>query len=203
MIYLATPYERIPKKYHSYYGAMSSLAGRMEKKALAIGRPWMLDNGEFAGKFNADKWIKAMKNLQPYGHNCLGVVVPDVVGDAVATLEKWHAFKDVVQPGYKKCFVAQNGMKDIKIPWSEFDCLFIGGDNHFKLKESPKWIVEAQRRGKWVHVGRVNTPLRIRRFWYADSVDGTTISMSRLRQIENLTFAIAWCMARKQTRRLL
>ena len=62
------------------------------------------------------------------------------------------------------------------IPWDDFDCLFIGGRDSFK--EGPivrAACAEARRRGKWVHMGRVNG---LRRLLVAlefgvDSVDGT------------------------------
>jgi hypothetical protein len=62
------------------------------------------------------------------------------------------------------------------IPWDEFDCLFIGGRDDFK--EGPlvrDACREARRRGKWVHMGRVNTlhRLRIALDFGVDSVDGT------------------------------
>ena len=62
------------------------------------------------------------------------------------------------------------------IPWDEFDCLFIGGADDFK--EGPlvsDACREAKRRGKWVHMGRVNglRRLRVAQEFGVDSVDGT------------------------------
>ena len=62
------------------------------------------------------------------------------------------------------------------IPWDEFDCLFIGGDDAFKESGLIRRTCrEAKRRHKWVHMGRVNS---LRRMLIAldfgvDSVDGT------------------------------
>lgn len=78
--------------------------------------------------------------------------------------------------GCPAALCAQEGMTPGSIPWDEFDCLFIGGADTFK--EGP--IVrdacsEARRRGKWVHMGRVNglRRLLIALDFGVDSVDGT------------------------------
>jgi hypothetical protein len=107
--------------------------------------------------------------------------------------------------GYKAALVAQNGATVTSIPWDEFDVLFLGGSleclpckfvwpadqkparrqqcptcgrvlKEWKLGARARALVaEAKRRGKWVHMGRVNSLKRLR---YAeaigcDSVDGT------------------------------
>lgn len=76
------------------------------------------------------------------------------------------------------------------MPWHTFDVLFIGGSTEWKLGPGARALVaEAKRRGKWVHMGRVNSG---RRWSYAehigcDSVDGTflafgpDLNMRRLR----------------------
>ena len=62
------------------------------------------------------------------------------------------------------------------IPWDEFDCLFIGGQDDFKegrlVRDACR---EARRRHKWVHMGRVNglRRMRIALDFGVDSVDGT------------------------------
>lgn len=65
------------------------------------------------------------------------------------------------------------------MPWGAIRCLFIGGSTEWK--EGPhaaRLMQEAHARGKWVHVGRVNT---LRRYWWlsslpVDSIDGTCFS---------------------------
>ena len=67
-------------------------------------------------------------------------------------------------------------MKLGSIRWDEFDCLFIGGRDDFKegplVREACR---EARRKGKWVHMGRVNSlrRMRIALDFGVDSVDGT------------------------------
>ena len=64
------------------------------------------------------------------------------------------------------------------MPWDDFDALFIGGTTDWKLGDGAAQLVrEAKRRGKWVHMGRVNS---LRRMIYAesigcDSADGTML----------------------------
>ena len=62
------------------------------------------------------------------------------------------------------------------IPWDDFDCLFIGGDDAFKESGLIRRTCrEAKRRRKWVHMGRVNglRRLLIALDFGVDSVDGT------------------------------
>lgn len=203
MIYMATPYEKIPPKWRYKFGVMSSLAGRLERVGLEDGRDWMLDNGEFTGKFKLEKWLEVMDELRPYSKNCKGVVVPDTVGNAEETLKRWKEYKDMVLPCYPKAFVAQDGLTDDLIPWNEFEVFFIGGTDRFKLVESSPWINKARERGKWVHVGRVNSPMRINQFWYVDSVDGTKFAKGNTKDVYNIMVAVEAANAKKTTRRLL
>jgi hypothetical protein len=89
-------------------------------------------------------------------------------------------------------FVAQNGIEQTVIPWDEFDCLFVGGDNAFKLAESTYALVrEAKQRGKWCHMGRVNSLRRLRaaRVGGYDSVDGTMLAFDPTGRYDEL---VAW-----------
>jgi len=79
--------------------------------------------------------------------------------------------------GYPVAFVTQDGLRMEDVPWDDFDVLFVGGSDEHKLRESWPFIYRAKELGKWVHVGRVNSEKRMRMFWMADSVDGTTLKM--------------------------
>jgi hypothetical protein len=107
--------------------------------------------------------------------------------------------------GYLAALVAQNHQENHGLPWRAFDVLFIGGSleclpcdfvwpsdqdperdqtcplcssrlTEWKEGEAARRLIgQAKARGKWVHMGRVNSE---RRFRYAhqvgcDSVDGT------------------------------
>ncbi len=153
---------------------------------------WGADNGCFSpsGKvFDADRWWAWLSDLDPTG-GCLFAVAPDVVGDAVATLERsfpWLA--RIRELGFPAAFVAQDGIENTVIPWSSFDVLFIGGSTEFKLGRVAKRLTRrAHNRGKLVHMGRVNSKIRfdIADSWGCDSVDGTflafgpTVNLPRL-----------------------
>lgn len=141
-----------------------------------------IDNGRFteAGRrlFRPEEYARMIREgLEAAGDNLLFATAPDVPFD-------WHATLNLSRPwlarirglGAPAALVAQEGMKPDSIQWDEFDCLFIGGDDAFK--EGPlvrDTCREARRRGKWVHMGRVNG---LRRLLVAldfgvDSVDGT------------------------------
>ena len=65
------------------------------------------------------------------------------------------------------------------IPWDEIVAVFIGGTDDFKLgRHGAACVKAAKALGKWVHVGRVNTPGRLEYFedLGADSCDGTGLA---------------------------
>jgi hypothetical protein len=104
------------------------------------------------------------------------------VGDAAATLARSTPWlRPIRELGYPVAFVAQDGIENTRVPWREFDVLFIGGSTEFKLGPvSAHYAAQAKRRGKVVHMGRVNSH---KRFRYAreigcDSVDGTYLTFS-------------------------
>jgi hypothetical protein len=117
-----------------------------------------------------------MERLSPYKGSCLFAPAPDVLGDAIATIERsLPVLSQIRDLGYKAAFVAQDGLRIKDIPFDEFDCLFIGGSTSWKLSADAR-VIALLARGmkKWVHMGRVNSA---RRFltaykWGCDSVDG-------------------------------
>lgn len=147
------------------------IVGRMKR-----GVPWCLDNGVYTGAYTKQAWLDAMGFLDEYKDTCLFAVVPDSVGNAAKTLAMFAELHQHVSE-YPKAFVSQDGMRPNDPPWDDFECLFIGGTDEHKLgREGGAMIAEAQRRGKYVHVGRVNSPERIMKFWNADSWDGNHLS---------------------------
>lgn len=139
---------------------------------------WCADNGCFGkGYPGADGWLAWLRQHAAYAPACRFATAPDVVGDAAATLELSRPYlAQIRQLGYPAALVAQDGLEHLQVPWDEFDVLFIGGSTEWKLGAAAAEIVkEAKRRGKWVHMGRVNSRKRLR---YAasigcDSADGT------------------------------
>lgn len=157
------------------------------------GVAWCADNGAFSDKFvEADWWAFLQANAYA-ADDCVFAVAPDVVGDARATLDRSLPWLPRIRElGYRAAFVAQDGLQGIEIPWGEFDVLFIGGSTEWKLGLHARLIAtEAKRRGKGLHMGRVNSE---RRFRYAksigcDSVDGTYLTFG---PDINLPTVLAW-----------
>jgi hypothetical protein len=148
------------------------------RQKVRTGRVWAADNARFATpeKYSDAtylKWLAAQNNAR-----CLFATAPDVVGDHLATLQlSVPMFAPIRKAGYPVAFVAQNGFDDA--PWELLDALFIGGDDAFKLgPQVPGIVAEAKRRGKWVHMGRVNSfaRLKVATVIGCDSVDGNYVA---------------------------
>lgn len=103
--------------------------------------------------------------MQPWRNRCVFVVAPDVVANAVATLDlfRWYAWR-IQSLGFPVALVAQDGLEGLRWPptWA-YDALFVGGTTAWKLSAAADWCIRrAMQAGKWVHVGRVNSQRRIR-----------------------------------------
>jgi hypothetical protein len=101
------------------------------------------------------------------------------VGDHSSTRIRWQKYHHIVRElRYPVAFVAQDGADENNVPWDELDVLFIGGTTSFKQGfGSGLLALKAKERGKWVHVGRVNSFKRLS-YWadVADSADGTFLT---------------------------
>ncbi|HET6866214.1 MAG TPA: hypothetical protein VFH80_09830 [Solirubrobacteraceae bacterium] len=143
------------------------------EKTAAEGIPWAADNDAF-NQFDEVAFMRMLDRLAGLP-GCRFVCAPDAVADAERTAELFEEWEPRIRArGLPVALVAQNGQTEP--PWDRIDALFIGGDDRFKLgPDGEHWLTEAQRRGKWTHVGRVNTPRRIAyaRMLGADSVDGS------------------------------
>lgn len=137
--------------------------------------------------------LDAIKGLP----GCLFVSVPDVVGDAVATMRQFELWAPALERrGLPVALVAQDGIGDLDRwlaqTWPRLAALFIGGTTQYKLSAEAEALGrEAKERGLWLHMGRVNSR---KRFDYAraigcDSVDGTKFSRWRDRWLPN---ALTW-----------
>jgi hypothetical protein len=151
---------------------------------------WAADNDCFNG-FDPGRYLDLLQAIS-YRAGCLFVTAPDVVADAKATLALFEHWQPVlarvwatvneadVEPGVPVhqpiALVAQDGLEHLPVPWEHLQALFLGGSSQWKLGPHAAALVrEAKQRGKWVHVGRVNTLQRIR--WCmalgVDSIDGS------------------------------
>jgi len=146
---------------------------------LRLGLPVAADNDCFQ-RLDRAAYIAMLRHLRPHAERVLWVTAPDVVGDAAATLARWRIWRSAIgYYGLRAAYVAQDGSEYLAPPWGELDALFIGGSTEWKEGEhARRLITEAKARGKWVHVGRVNTIRRVRLLSAldVDSIDGTQFS---------------------------
>lgn len=143
----------------------------VDNNCFKYGEQWSWDT--FSG------WL----TKSPHNAGCKFVTAPDVMADARATLLRSSTFFSMIRDlGFPAALVAQDGCTSSLVPWDDIDCLFIGGTTEWKLSQySFELCHEAKQRGKWVHVGRVNSLKRV--LWakqaLADSVDGTHLAYTK------------------------
>lgn len=148
---------------------------------LATKLPIACDNSCFGG-LDVPALERMLIAVQPYARRIGWCAVPDVVADHRATLRQFGQYAGLVGwAGLPLAFVAQDGCEPIAgVPWNDIRCLFIGGSTAWKLSDATAALIrEAKYRGKWVHIGRVNSFARINHFdaLGADSFDGSQFSM--------------------------
>jgi len=171
-----------------------------------------LDNGvytEFLSKgkkpFSLARFLGLLDKWKHVAHQALFATAPDVVGDWQGSIERSLPVLPLIRDlGYRAAFVAQNGLERHlnRIPWDEFDVLFLGGgpEKRFisKLNRMGEWkLSDGGRRlcdkalalGKTIHMGRVNSGLRLglAQTFGCASADGTCIG----RHPKGPTFATA------------
>lgn len=163
------------------------------------GVTWCADNGCFSDRWDERKWWAFLEANAHDAATCLFAVAPDVVGDAWRTgIRALPWIEPMRKLGYKVAWVAQDGQENQPLPWLGIDALFIGGTTAWKLGPHARALVaEAKARGKWVHMGRVNSE---RRFEYAraigcDSADGTYLTFG---PDANLPKLLAWTRHNEQ-----
>ena len=136
---------------------------------------WAADTGSYKHpeRFDEKMYLTWLANRDP--QTCLFATAPDVPYDMNATLAKSLPLLPKIRAlGYKAGLVAQDGVGEL--PWSEFDALFMGGTTKYKLSEDAyELVAEARRRGKWTHMGRVNSWSRLKAAAISgyQSADGT------------------------------
>jgi len=161
-------------------GVMLSFnAGKQSKHGHNL---FAADNGCFvqADKYSDDGFLAWLDQLDREA--CLFATAPDVVGDAVATRKRaYRMLPRIRELGFRAAFVVQDGETVGQIRWDEMDAIFVGGSTEWKLSQAAADIVaEAKRKGKWVHMGRVNSYKRMRLAAAigCDSVDGTMLAFA-------------------------
>ena len=195
LLLVTTDHEHIAAQRHPNLGRLVQPRSypRIRDTANA-GIPWAADNDAFNGWDSeaAYRWHRMLDALEDLP-GCRFVTVPDVVADADATAHLFdHYAPAVADRGLPLAYVLQDGVLPEDVPWSAIAAVFVGGSTDWKLGEAARaCVVEAKRRGKWAHMGRVNTLRRIRRAASigCDSIDGTSYVKYRARRLPE---GLAW-----------
>ncbi|MBD2831647.1 hypothetical protein ID871_09185 [Streptomyces pratensis] len=195
MLYLATPSGPDVRAAMSA-GLLGCMTTPAQGNRIPDGALIGVDNGCFGRNYvGDDKWFAFVaRTVDRYGADrILWTVAPDVPFDAAGTLTKslpWLA--SIRELGIPAAFAAQDGCEHGLIPWDEFDVLFLAGSTEWKTSRTARQLAaEAIRRGKTVHMGRVNSRKRLRlaHEFGCKTADGTYIAFG---PDTNLPAALAW-----------
>lgn len=140
--------------------------------------PYAIDNGAYGAYMNNKPWdedgfLDHLEKTKTAPKKPLWVVVPDVVANRDATIEKWKEWSNRIKEilfNVPLAFAVQDGMTKSDVP-KDADVIFVGGTTSWKWKNLHEWTNNFKR----VHVGRVNSE---RLLWIAheagaESCDGT------------------------------
>lgn len=163
-------------------GAIGFMTSPNIGNQIGDGWVWAADNGCFneATFVGIDAWISWLSRNADKAKTCLFATAPDVVGDHEATLKRSLPWLPAIRElGYPAAFVVQNGATVDNVPFDSCDVVFLGGDDAFKLGPIAADIaLVARRKGKRVHMGRVNSYKRLRHAAAigCDTADGTFLA---------------------------
>lgn len=169
--------------------------------------PYACDNGAFScwnpkdNTFDEKKWAQtehAWRELivwcQCAPMKPRWAIVPDVPGNAEATLDRWSTYAPtVIAAGIPLAIAVQDGMTPDLVrsltPAPEVIC--VGGTTEWKWATAQMWCREFPR----VHILRVNSPTKLTMLeeWGAESCDGTGWNRGDRKQTAGLE---EWCRAR-------
>lgn len=163
------------------FGILTTPSHRGVVQGIKNGMDWAADNEAFTRGFDPERFFPWLSMLLPYRDTCLFVAVPDVVGDATATLKSyWRWFQHF--SGWPLAFVAQDGQEDLPFPGDEWRVLFIGGTTEWKIGPGAEACIRrAQEMGKGIHIGRVNWGRRYSHFRSMPGSDDWTCDGTRQR----------------------
>jgi hypothetical protein len=119
--------------------------------------PYALDNGRFISSTKNRPWDEAafiahINYASSLPSPPLWVVVPDVWGDAEATIAEWDAWAPRLRRwGFPLAFAVQDNITPAMVP-DDCDVVFIGGSDQWRYPRLSQYVAM----GKPVHVGRVN-----------------------------------------------
>lgn len=146
---------------------------------------YSLDEHESGQSFDSAAFLELLRN---YAAAADWVVLPDIVGLGVDSLNFSAEWLDQVQADYADCLwlvPVQDGVTpDILEADERFDIgprlgIFLGGHDDYKNNFMTRWGQYARRKGAYYHIGRVNTKNRLKRAAaaQASSFDGSGVSV--------------------------
>lgn len=134
--------------------------------------PYVLDNRRYAdlskGRiWNKTSFINHIEHSLTLKQKPLWVVVPDIWGNAQATLDEWYQWEPQLKNyGIPLAFAAQDPMEPKDVP-PEAQIIFIGGSDNWRYPVLKEFVAL----GKPVHVGRVSA----RRIWTMHKLGVTSV----------------------------
>lgn len=144
--------------YRKYCGVFTSPRTYISPiYALAYEVPWAADNDCFT-EYKPDRikrWLEKWANTP----GCQFFNAPDVLLDAEKTTDRFHEWQPIISGhGFPVAYTVQNGCHVDMMPWDTIDALFIGANDQWRTKANLVPIIsEANRRGLWVHMGRIHS----------------------------------------------
>lgn len=161
MIYLLPIGGEVPEDF----GVLTAPKRYGIPKGIPDGRWWAVDNGAFTGRLDIDKYLSYIKLLEPYKNKCLFVNIPDILGNAVGTIDYFHKYFKYFRD-WPLAFVGQDGQENLEFPDIDvWDTFFLGGTTKFKDGEAGlSCTMRAIELGKKIHIGRVNEWKRYNKF---------------------------------------
>lgn len=137
-------------------------AGNSPASLAQIGLPMAADNGCYNG-LDSRAFVVMLNDFREAGVGLDWVAVPDVVGDAGATLRLWGRWEPVVRAfGFRPCLVLQDGLSRYDLDLFDPPAVFIGGSTDWKMgAEARNMATDWRAKGRPVHMGRVNSCRRI------------------------------------------
>ena len=178
MRFLLDANEQLHKTLASQYPALvaGQLLTPLTRRTLRT-ESFAVDNSGFTMP-QTDGLVALLERNVGVRANCLFVVCPDVVSSARRTAEVFERWYPKLQP-WPIALAAQDGVEDLPIPWDLMAAVFIGGSTRWKESQAAGDVVKTGLlMGVHVHVGRVNTPARFKRFddLGAHTCDGSGVS---------------------------
>lgn len=143
------------------------------------GEPWGFDNGVYrdwsAGKgLDESAYRKSLDRALGHRQPPYLAVLPDVVGDADASVEMSHKWLNELGDCLPWYLALQDGMtkEQVKTFTGRIQGLFLGGTSAFKA-EADLWCRYAHSNGLKFHYGRCGTPAKLAHALHvgADSAD--------------------------------